>query len=96
MTWIKLTHVDGSVFINLENVHRFEKTSDTEITFYYATVDVIDCNPAYSGSTGVGLDNLGSISTAYILSSPIEVEDVLAKLSSVLKVINIDQLATQG
>lgn len=36
MVWIKLTHTTGSVYLNLEQVYRFEETSSTELTFYDA------------------------------------------------------------
>jgi hypothetical protein len=36
MRWIKLTHTSGSVYLNLEQVYRYEATSSTEITFYDA------------------------------------------------------------
>jgi hypothetical protein len=75
MTWIKLTHTSGVTYLNLDQVHRFEETSSTDITFYYA-------------------DN--STTSSYSLSSSSELASLIAKLSSILKVINIDQLATQG
>jgi len=36
MRWIKLTHTTGSIYLNLEQVYRYEATSSTEITFYDA------------------------------------------------------------
>lgn len=75
MTWIKITHITGSVYLNLDQVYRYEQTASTEITFY----------------------NTNSISpTVYSFSTSIELTEFIAKLKSILKVIDIDQLATQG
>lgn len=53
MVWIKLNHVSGSVYLNLEQVYRFEKTSSTEITFYDANSIL---PTSYSFSTSLELE----------------------------------------
>ena len=75
MTWIKLTHSLGEVYLNLDQVYRYEQTSSTEITFY-------DANSI--------------LPTSYSFLTAIELTQFIAKLKSILKVIDIDQLATQG
>ena len=75
MTWIKLNHTGGSVFLNLEQVYRFEQTSSTEITFYDAN-SILPTSYTFSSSDGLNI--------------------FLAKLIAISKVIDIDQLATQG
>jgi hypothetical protein len=75
MVWIKLTHIGGSVFLNLEQVYRYEATSSTEITFY-------DANSI--------------LPTSYTFASATLLKEFMAKLASLSKVIDIDQLATQG
>ena len=75
MTWIKLTHTSGSVYLNLEQVYRYEETSSTEITFY-------DANSI--------------LPTTYAFATATALKVFMAKLASISKVIDIDQLATQG
>ena len=75
MTWIKLTHTGGSVYLNLEQVYRYEETSSTEITFY-------DANSI--------------LPTTYAFATSTDLNVFMAKLTSISKVIDIDQLATQG
>jgi hypothetical protein len=75
MVWIKLNHTGGSVFLNFEQVYRYEATSSTEITFY-------DANSI--------------LPTSYTFSTAAQLSAVMAKLASISKVIDIDQLATQG
>jgi hypothetical protein len=75
MVWIKLTHSSGSVFLNLEQVYRYEATSSTEITFY-------DANSI--------------LPTSYTFATAAALTAFMAKLASISKVIDIDQLATQG
>lgn len=75
MIWIKLTHTGGSVYLNLEQVYRYEQTSSTDITFY-------DANSI--------------LPTTYTFATPVALTAFLAKLTSISKVIDIDQLATQG
>ena len=53
MTWIKLNHTSGSVYLNLEQVYRFEKTTSTEITFYDANSIL---PTSYSFSTALQLE----------------------------------------
>lgn len=75
MVWIKLNHTTGSVYLNLEQVYRFEQTASTEITFY-------DANSI--------------LPTSYNFSTAAELTTFISKLVSISKVIDIDQLATQG
>lgn len=75
MVWIKITHVGGSVYLNLEQVYRYELTSSTQITFY-------DANSI--------------LPTSYTFATSGDLDKFVAKLSSISKVIDIDQLATQG
>jgi hypothetical protein len=75
MTWIKLTHTTGSVYLNLEQVYRFEETSSTEVTFY-------DANSI--------------LPTTYAFATAAALKVFMAKLTNISKVIDIDQLATQG
>jgi hypothetical protein len=75
MVWIKLTHTGGSVYLNLEQVYRYESTSTTEITFY-------DANSI--------------LPTTYTFATAAALTTCMAKLASISKVIDIDQLATQG
>jgi hypothetical protein len=75
MIWIKINHTGGSVYLNLEQVYRFEQTSSTEITFY-------DANSI--------------LPTSYTFSTAADLSRFLAKLVSISKVIDIDQLAVQG
>lgn len=75
MIWIKLTHTGGSVYLNLEQVYRYEQTSSTDITFY-------DANSI--------------LPTTYTFATSVALTAFLAKLTSISKVIDIDQLATQG
>ena len=75
MVWIKLTHSTGSVFLNLEQVYRYEETSPTEITFY-------DANSI--------------LPTSYSFNSAAELTIFVSKLSSISKVIDINQIANQG
>lgn len=75
MTWIKLTHTSGSIYLNLDQVYRYEQTSSTEITFY-------DANSI--------------LPTSYTFSTSSALTQFIAKLASISKVIDIDQLATQG
>jgi hypothetical protein len=75
MIWIKLTHTSGSVYLNLEQVYRYEQTSSTDITFY-------DANSI--------------LPTTYTFATSAALTAFLAKLTSISKVIDIDQLATQG
>ena len=72
MAWIKLTHTTGSVYLNLEQVYRYEMTSPTEITFY-------DANSI--------------LPTSYTFSSVSDAATVIAKLSGISSVIDIDRLA---
>jgi|688.fasta_scaffold76327_4 hypothetical protein len=75
MVWIKLTHTSGSVYLNLEQVYRYEQTASTEITFY-------DANSI--------------LPTSYTFATAAALTECIAKLTSISKVIDIDQLATQG
>lgn len=75
MTWIKITHIGGSMYLNLDQVYRYEQTALTEITFY-------DANSV--------------LPTSYSFSTASELTEFIAKIKSILKVIDIDQLATQG
>jgi len=34
MVWIKLTHVNGSDYINLDQVYKITRTAELSITFY--------------------------------------------------------------
>jgi hypothetical protein len=75
MVWIKLNHVGGSVYLNLEQVYRYEKTAVAAITFY-------DANSI--------------LPTTYSFSTAVIRDAFVKKLESLSKVIDIDQLATQG
>jgi hypothetical protein len=75
MTWIKINHTLGSIYLNLDQVYRYEQTSPTELTFY-------DANSI--------------LPTSYSFSTSLELTQFIAKLVSISKVIDIDQLATQG
>ncbi len=75
MTWIKITHVAGSTYLNFDQVYRYETTSSTDIAIY----DASSLSP-----------------TSYTFTTNLELTQFIAKLKSILKVIDIDQLATQG
>jgi hypothetical protein len=75
MAWIKITHTAGSMYLNLDQVYRYEQTASAEITFY-------DANSI--------------LPTSYSFSTALELTEFIAKLKSILNVIDIDQLATQG
>lgn len=75
MTWIKLTHTTGTVYLNLDQVYRFEETSSTDVTFY-------DANSI--------------LPTTYAFATATALKVFMAKLTNISKVIDIDQLATQG
>jgi hypothetical protein len=75
MTFIKLTHSTGSIYLNLDNVYSIEESGSP-------MTDLIITDP-----------NSGSV--VYSFATPTELAEVLAKLESILKVIDIDTLAAQ-
>ncbi len=75
MTWIKITHIGGTDYLNLDQVNRFKETGVADLIVYYL-------DPA--------------MTVTYSLASADDRASLISKLSSVLKVIDIDQLATQG
>lgn len=64
MTWIKLTHMTGSVYLNLEQVYRYEMTSSTEITFYDAN-SILPTSYTFTSASdaAVVMSKLSSISS---------------------------------
>lgn len=74
MTFIKLTHSSGSVYLNLDQVYSIEETSTADLTIY-------DANSI--------------LPVSYTFASASERSEVLAKLESIVRVIDIDKLATQ-
>lgn len=74
MTFIKLTHSSGSVYLNLDQIVSIEETSTTDLTVY---------------------DNTNASPFVYSFSSTSTRSEVIAKLESIIRVIDIDKLATQ-
>jgi hypothetical protein len=74
MTFIKLTHSTGSIYLNLDNVYSIEET----------------------GSPGTDLIvSAGATTQTYSFATPTELDEALAKLKSIIRVIDLDQLANQ-
>jgi hypothetical protein len=74
MTFIKLTHSTGSIYLNLDNVYSIEET----------------------GSPGTDLIVSSGVTTqTYSFATPTELDEALAKLKSIIRVIDLDQLANQ-
>jgi hypothetical protein len=74
MTFIKLTHLSGSVYLNLDQVVSIEETSTVDLTIS---------------------DNTNASPTVYSFSSASDRAEVVAKLESIVRVIDIDTLAAQ-
>lgn len=75
MKWIKLTHVSGADYINLEQVYKIVQTAPTVVTIY-------DANSI--------------LPTSYTFTTAQELTATLAKFASIVQIIDIDNLATQG
>lgn len=75
MTFIKLTHSSGSVYLNLDQVYSIEESGTADLTIY-------DANSI--------------LPVTYTFVSANERSEVLAKLESLARVIDIDKLANQG
>ena len=74
MTFIKLTHSSGSVYLNLDQIVSIEETSTADLTIYDAS---------------------SSSPVSYTFSSAAVRAEVIAKLESIVRVIDIDSLAKQ-
>jgi len=74
MTFIKLTHSSGSVYLNLDQVVSIEETSTADLTIS---------------------DNTNTSPVVYSFSSASDRAEVVAKLESIVRVIDIDTLAAQ-
>jgi len=75
MTFIRLTHSSGSIYINLDQVYSIEETGTSDLTIY-------DANSI--------------LPVTYSFSTLADRSEVLAKLESIARVIDIDKLANQG
>jgi len=75
MTFIRLTHSSGSIYINLDQVYSIEETGISDLTIY-------DANSI--------------LPVTYSFSTAADRSEVLAKLESITRVIDIDKLANQG
>jgi len=74
MTFIKLTHSTGSIYLNLDNVYSIEE----------------------AGAPGTDLIvSAGDTTQTYSFATPTELDEALAKLKSIIRVIDLDQLANQ-
>lgn len=75
MTFIKLTHSSGSVYLNLDQIVSIEPSSTANLI----VSDITSASP-----------------TTYTFSSQSVRNEVVAKLESITRVIDIDKLANQG
>tara|TARA_R110000868_G_scaffold231555_1_gene484970 strand:- start:333 stop:560 length:228 start_codon:yes stop_codon:yes gene_type:complete len=74
MTFIKLTHSTGSIYLNLDNVYSIEEIG--------------------SPGTDLIISSSGT-SVTYSFATPTKLDEALAKLKSIIRVIDLDQLANQ-
>ena len=74
MTFIKLTHSTGSIYLNLDNVYSIEEAGPPGTDLIVA---------------------FGTFTQTYSFDTPTELDEALAKLKSILRVIDLDKLANQ-